>query len=121
MLSHLYSLNIDINSVNSNDLYEMAQICKNLNELIVDNCSQDIPGLIYLIDAQKFLDLRLSFDNLPCSKFKNLAMLIENTKEISWVSINLTYLSLISLDENNNNTENVLHILDILTKFSPKS
>ncbi|CAB5183255.1 hypothetical protein RhiirA5_424169 [Rhizophagus irregularis] len=52
MLSHLYSLNIDINSVNSNDLYEMAQICKNLNELIVDNCSQDIPGLIYLIDAQ---------------------------------------------------------------------
>ncbi|PKK69992.1 hypothetical protein RhiirC2_747437, partial [Rhizophagus irregularis] len=33
----------------------MAQICRNLNRLTINNCSQDIPGLISLIDAQKNL------------------------------------------------------------------
>jgi hypothetical protein len=39
--------------------YEMAQICKDLGELIINGvnhgCSQDIPGLISLIDAQRNL------------------------------------------------------------------
>jgi hypothetical protein len=50
--SQLYGLSIDLYFVNSNDLYEMAQICKNLNVIYVYNYSQDISGLISLIDAQ---------------------------------------------------------------------
>ncbi|GBB98243.1 hypothetical protein RclHR1_03180008 [Rhizophagus clarus] len=53
--SQLYSLNIDLHYVNSDNLYEMAQICKNLGELVIDNCSQDNPGLIFLIDIQRNL------------------------------------------------------------------
>ncbi|GBB98244.1 hypothetical protein RclHR1_03180009 [Rhizophagus clarus] len=53
--SKLYSLNIDLRYVSSNNLHEMAQICKNLGELIASNCSQDTPGLISLIDAQSNL------------------------------------------------------------------
>jgi hypothetical protein len=39
----------------------MAQICKDLNELCVFDYSQDIPGLISLIDAQRNLE-SLSFN-----------------------------------------------------------
>ncbi|RIA87518.1 hypothetical protein C1645_807280 [Glomus cerebriforme] len=53
--SQLYSLFIDIHSLNSNAIYEMAQICNNLNSLSIYNCSQDSPELISLIDAQKNL------------------------------------------------------------------
>src|SRR5437764_1156660 len=53
--SQLCNLYIDINLVNSDVLYEMAQICKGLNELTIDNCYQDLPGLISLIDVQRNL------------------------------------------------------------------
>jgi hypothetical protein len=53
--SQLYELSIDLYYVNSNNLYEMAQICKNLNTLYVYNYCQDIPGLISLIDTQRYL------------------------------------------------------------------
>jgi hypothetical protein len=53
--SQLYSLNINLHYVNSNNLYEMAQICKDLNKLHVYNYSRDIPGLISLIDEQRNL------------------------------------------------------------------
>jgi hypothetical protein len=53
--SQLYKLGIDLYYANSNNLYEMSQICKNLSEIFVYNYSQDIPGLISLIDAQKNL------------------------------------------------------------------
>ncbi|GES98921.1 hypothetical protein GLOIN_2v1810914 [Rhizophagus clarus] len=53
--SQLNNLRINMNSINSNDLYEMAQICKDLNELIVNKYSQSNPGLISLIDAQRNL------------------------------------------------------------------
>ena len=33
----------------------MAQICKDLNELIIYNNYQDVPGLISLIDVQRNL------------------------------------------------------------------
>ncbi|CAB5185245.1 unnamed protein product [Rhizophagus irregularis] len=59
--SQLYNLNIDLFYVNSNSLYEMSQICKDLNELTIKGCSQDIPGLISLIDAQRNLK-SVSFD-----------------------------------------------------------
>ncbi|RIA92878.1 hypothetical protein C1645_735984 [Glomus cerebriforme] len=51
----LYSLSIDIDCVNSNALYKMSLICKDLNILSIYNYSQDNPGLISLIDAQKNL------------------------------------------------------------------
>ncbi|CAB5165175.1 unnamed protein product [Rhizophagus irregularis] len=53
--SQLSSLDVDVDFVNSDVLYEMAQICRNLNRLTINNCSQDLPGLISLIDAQKNL------------------------------------------------------------------
>jgi hypothetical protein len=53
--SQLYSLNINLNYVNSNNLYEMAQFCKDLNVLYVYNYTKDIPGLISLIDEQRNL------------------------------------------------------------------
>jgi hypothetical protein len=53
--SQLNSLDIDVNFVNSDALYKMAQICRNLNRLTINNCSQDLPGLISLIDVQKNL------------------------------------------------------------------
>ncbi|CAB5375890.1 unnamed protein product [Rhizophagus irregularis] len=55
--SQLYSLIIDMNFVNSDSLYEMSQICKDLNQLTICGCSRDIPGLISLIDAQKKLKI----------------------------------------------------------------
>ncbi|POG57789.1 hypothetical protein GLOIN_2v1736700, partial [Rhizophagus irregularis DAOM 181602=DAOM 197198] len=33
----------------------MIQICRDLNGLMIYNCSQNLPGLISLIDAQKNL------------------------------------------------------------------
>ncbi|GBC06584.1 hypothetical protein RclHR1_06940001 [Rhizophagus clarus] len=59
--SQLYSLDIGIDYINPDNLYDMAQICKDLNELFVYNISQDILGLIYLIDVQKNLK-NVSFD-----------------------------------------------------------
>ncbi|RIA83434.1 hypothetical protein C1645_786335, partial [Glomus cerebriforme] len=54
--SQLHSLHIDVNIVSSNDLNEMARICKSLNKLAISNFSQDLPGLISLIDAQSNLE-----------------------------------------------------------------
>jgi hypothetical protein len=53
--SQLYNLYINLKYVNSNNLYEMAQICKSLKVLHVYNYSQDNPGLISLIDEQRNL------------------------------------------------------------------
>jgi hypothetical protein len=53
--SQLYSLNINMGSINTDDLYEMAQICKNLSELTIEDYSRDTPGIITLIDAQRNL------------------------------------------------------------------
>jgi hypothetical protein len=50
--SQLYNLFIDVYSLNSDTIYEMAKICKNLNSLSIHNFSKDFPGLISLIDAQ---------------------------------------------------------------------
>ena len=52
--SQLCYLCIDANIVNSNSMYEMARICKDLNNLVINNC-QDLPGLISLVDAQRNL------------------------------------------------------------------
>jgi hypothetical protein len=54
--SKLYELRIDIDVVNSDALYGMAHICKNLNTLHLRGISDCSPGLIYLIDAQRNLE-----------------------------------------------------------------
>ncbi|RIA96738.1 hypothetical protein C1645_754178 [Glomus cerebriforme] len=53
--SRLRNLFIDLDCINSNALYEMAKICRYLNTLIIYNCPQDLPELIFLIDAQRNL------------------------------------------------------------------
>ncbi|GBC52506.1 uncharacterized protein OCT59_028839 [Rhizophagus irregularis] len=53
--SQLYKLDIDIGYVNSDALYELAQICKDLNTLSIKSCSRNNPELFYLIDAQRNL------------------------------------------------------------------
>ncbi|PKC66875.1 hypothetical protein RhiirA1_511084 [Rhizophagus irregularis] len=50
--SQLHDLYIDLSHVTSNNINDMAQICKNLNVLYVDCYSQGIPGLTSLINAQ---------------------------------------------------------------------
>jgi hypothetical protein len=64
--SQLCNLNISMDhTINSDNLYEMAQICKYLNKLIIIDYSQDIPGLISLIDAQRNLkDVAIRFSRI---------------------------------------------------------
>ncbi|GBC02361.1 hypothetical protein RclHR1_04590014 [Rhizophagus clarus] len=59
--SQLHSLNIDLYYVNSDNLYEVAQICIYLNKLKIYNYSKKVPGLSSLIDAQRNLK-SISFD-----------------------------------------------------------
>jgi hypothetical protein len=88
--SQLYKLSINLCHVNSNNLYEMAQICKNLNILCVHYYCQDIPGLISLIDAQRYLK-NVSFH---CHIKKGICEEISNTLAKKGSTIN--YLSLYS-------------------------
>ncbi|PKC60723.1 hypothetical protein RhiirA1_467643 [Rhizophagus irregularis] len=53
--SRLYSLQVDLSHVNSNNLYEMAHICKDLGELTICGFSQDVRGLTFLINEQRNL------------------------------------------------------------------
>ncbi|CAB5193667.1 hypothetical protein RhiirA5_421194 [Rhizophagus irregularis] len=67
--SQIRSLFININFVNSNDLYEMARFCKNLNVLYIVNYSQNHPaGLISLIDAQRNLKSIILYYNTNVKK-----------------------------------------------------
>ncbi|GBB99218.1 hypothetical protein RclHR1_03450013 [Rhizophagus clarus] len=67
--SRLYNLTVDLNFVSSDDLYEIAQICKYLNRLYVKNISQDILGLTLLIEAQKNLkDVSFNFNSVDKKK-----------------------------------------------------
>jgi hypothetical protein len=71
--SQLNSLTVDLYYVNSNNLYEMAQICKNLNVLNVYNYSQDIPGLISLIDTQRNLKSVSFYCNIKKGKCEEIS------------------------------------------------
>ncbi|CAB4396312.1 unnamed protein product [Rhizophagus irregularis] len=53
--SQLHHLCIDIDSVNSDVLCELAHICKDLNSLSIRSFSHNLSELIYLIDAQRNL------------------------------------------------------------------
>jgi hypothetical protein len=66
--SQLHSLLIDVKFVNSNELYEMAQLCKNLNVLHICNYSQIHHGLISLIDVQRNLKSVILYYNMSGKK-----------------------------------------------------
>ncbi|GBB99212.1 hypothetical protein RclHR1_03450007 [Rhizophagus clarus] len=55
LFSQLYRLSINLDFIDSEELFEIAIICKGLNELNINNIHQDIPELIFLIDAQRNL------------------------------------------------------------------
>jgi hypothetical protein len=86
--SQLYKLSIDLCHVNSNNLYEIAQICKNLNVLNVHNYCQDIPGLISLIDTQRYLN-NVSF---YCDIKKGACE--ETSNALAKIGSTISYLSL---------------------------
>jgi hypothetical protein len=88
--SQLNSLIVDLYYVNSNNLYEMAKICKNLNELYIHNYSQNVPGLISLIDAQRNLK-NLTFTS---SYQTNEGICEELSKALERKSYTINYLSL---------------------------
>jgi hypothetical protein len=53
--SKLHSLIIDFQFINSASLYNVAQVCQNIEDLKLWYCNGDIQSLIILIDAQKNL------------------------------------------------------------------
>ncbi|PKY53793.1 hypothetical protein RhiirA4_472200 [Rhizophagus irregularis] len=62
--SQLHGLSIEIDKVDNDSLYKMAQLCKDLNVLIIHDYSQEkISGLISLIDAQRKLK-SVSFEHI---------------------------------------------------------
>ncbi|RIA98967.1 hypothetical protein C1645_870358 [Glomus cerebriforme] len=87
--SQLRRLCIDIDLVNPNNIYKLAQICKDLNELSINNCYQDFPGLITLIDVQRNLK---SVELHNSGTFKELGNALARKKNM----INYLYSYLIS-------------------------
>jgi hypothetical protein len=72
--SQLNNLYISIDSVTPKSLYELTQICGNLNRLTISECSQNLTGLISLIDAQKNLkrlSLYSSIKKESCEELSN--------------------------------------------------
>ncbi|RIA87404.1 hypothetical protein C1645_854712 [Glomus cerebriforme] len=63
--SKLCALGINLQLVTSTALFEMAQICQNVEDLDLHDCNGDIPGLIKFIDIQRNLQsLHLYFNNV---------------------------------------------------------
>src|SRR5256885_244805 len=72
-------------------MYEMARICKDLNNLVIKNCEDPKEGIEefqHYLTILEFPDLEvLSVERISC--FKELAMLIEKTMgNISCIGIN---------------------------------
>ncbi|RGB34294.1 hypothetical protein C1646_760707 [Rhizophagus diaphanus] len=67
--SRLIYLDVDAKFVNSIALHEMAQLCKDIEKIIIRNAAQDNSGLIELIDVQRNL--------------KSVSILSKNMKAIS--------------------------------------
>ena len=51
--SQLYALNVDLEFVVLAELFEMARICQNIENLEIRNCNGDLTGLIMFINTQK--------------------------------------------------------------------
>ncbi|PKY62105.1 hypothetical protein RhiirA4_488014, partial [Rhizophagus irregularis] len=87
--SQLYELYIDIDSVNSDALYKLAQISKDLNTLSIKSCSRNIPELIYLIDAQRNLKKLKLYTKVDEKTGKELSKALERNR----ATINNLYLN----------------------------
>ncbi|CAB5197583.1 hypothetical protein RhiirA5_426140 [Rhizophagus irregularis] len=88
--SQLYELYINIDSVNSDALYELAQICKDLNTLSISGYC-NIPNLFYLIDAQrnlKKLSLHAEVDEKTGNCGKELSKALRNRTTINSLYLN---------------------------------
>ncbi|CAB4418289.1 unnamed protein product [Rhizophagus irregularis] len=74
--SQLYSLRIDMKSVNSEIIHGMAQLCKDLNSLSIYNFSEDNLELISLINSQKknLKELYIYATNDSVEKFMRVFM-----------------------------------------------
>ncbi|PKB98977.1 hypothetical protein RhiirA5_430487 [Rhizophagus irregularis] len=81
--SQLYKLDIDIGYVNSDALYELAQICKDLNTLSIKSCSQEFKKLILdtKVDEKTGKELskalarnRTTINNLHLSSIDNIVL-----------------------------------------------
>jgi len=73
--SNLCSLGISLGFVFSATLLGLSQICQNIEELEINDCDGDIPGLICFIKAQTNLQsLYLHFDNVEnqCTKLSDV-------------------------------------------------
>ncbi|CAB5344487.1 unnamed protein product [Rhizophagus irregularis] len=89
LFSQLHKLSIDIDYVNSDALYELAQISKDLNTLSIKSCSRNIPELIYLIDAQRNLKKLILDTEVDEKTGKELS----KTLERNGATINNLYLN----------------------------
>ena len=87
--------------MNSDTLYELAQICRNLNTLDIYNHSQDLRGLIALIDAQrnlKTVSLQLDIKKGTCEELsKALARKGNTINELNLSLINIIQPSYLTL------------------------
>ena len=109
----------------------MAQICKDLNELAIYDCTQDLPGLISLIDAQRNLkSLKIYHHGRKgnCNEIgKALARKGNTINELHLVSVNTTIplsfltslinLKKLSISNGENITEEIKKYLEI-SEFS---
>src|SRR5437868_623743 len=77
-------------TVNSDTLYELAQICRNLNALDIYDHSQGLPESIALIDAQRNLYIRSNIKKETCEGFsKSLARKCNTINELHLSFINI--------------------------------
>ncbi|CAB4418318.1 unnamed protein product [Rhizophagus irregularis] len=86
--SQLHKLSIDIDSVNSDALYELAQICKDLNTLSIRGCYCNIPNLFYLIDAQRNLKELYLYAKVDEKTGKELSKALRNGATINNLHLN---------------------------------
>ncbi|GBB89115.1 hypothetical protein RclHR1_01580016 [Rhizophagus clarus] len=95
--SQLRSLIIDLQCVTSTELFAMAQICQNIEELSVADCYGDISGLIWFINTQKKLrSLNLYFKGTKILQCVQLSEVIERKaatlKKLSIIGPNIILL-----------------------------
>ncbi|CAB4418613.1 unnamed protein product [Rhizophagus irregularis] len=86
--SQLHHLCINIDSVNSDALHELAQICKDLNTLSIRGCSCNIPNLFYLIDAQRNLKELYLYAKVDEKTGKELSKALRNRTTINNLYLN---------------------------------
>lgn len=93
--SQLCVLTINILEVSSTILFEMAKICKNVEDLKLLYYDEEIPGLNRFIDVQtKLKSLRLEFKNVK-KKCKELSVAIRRkATTLQEIEISLTVISL---------------------------